>query len=514
MLPYDPSTISLAENPIDSSTDDVKSDFNETYHRTVLAMAKLEMGASESSWGRIAPAVTLAYDPDSKSFYTGNDMGILRKFSLEALMNSLEQIESMAQDDEMEELTHHQIFLKAALDLGDRDYSAALFPIYELPVQYIFTDQPETVPKIPNLGVRFCWHVMAHEERILAIKFTKHGVLTSSADCMVKMWSDEGEPIGELLQNIPIGSRNPSWKMELDVVEIMRREDEELAGILEEVGELAKDEDLPDITKMDFSGLEPGAQSAEFSRSQLRQRIEKTSQILGISFPIEDKRSVGKFVGDCDDASTVSGMSSTIASTFKEAKSKNNIGKKGISDALNEIKSQERSHKVEKKKVHTDMQQKMQMMKMYNIADKFEEKAGTKLPSIKQKIARMHNQDDANAAGGKFPKDIADDASFMSDEYSIITSEQSGNLASIETTSEVLKEAERLTKKFNASKALERLTLPTPAKMKKTEFLKSKCKKFESFSALDAALNKDTKAMMSEYDINSRRNKHKTHDHK
>ena len=220
LLPYDPSTISLAENPIDSSTDDVKSDFNETYHRTVLAMAKLEMGASESSWGRIAPAVTLAYDPDSKSFYTGNDMGILRKFSLEALMNSLEQIESMAQDDEMEELTHHQIFLKAALDLGDRDYSAALFPIYELPVQYIFTDQPETVPKIPNLGVRFCWHVMAHEERILAIKFTKHGVLTSSADCMVKMWSDEGEPIGELLQNIPIGSRNPSWKMEQIACEI------------------------------------------------------------------------------------------------------------------------------------------------------------------------------------------------------------------------------------------------------------------------------------------------------
>ena len=50
--------------------------------------------------------------------------------------------------------------------------------------------------------------------------------------------------------------------------------------------------------------------------------------------------------------------------------------------------------------------------------------------------------------------------------------------------------------------------------MKKTEFLKSKCKKYESFSALDAALNKDTKAMMSEYDNNALRNKYKTHGHK
>ena len=157
---------------------------------------------------------------------------------------------------------------------------------------------------------------------------------------------------------------------------------------MEEVDELAKDEDLPDITKMDFSGLEPGAESAEFSRSQLRQRIEKTSQILGISFPIEDRKSVGKFLSDInDDTSTVSGMSSTIASSVKEMKAKN-IGKKGISDALVEIKSKDRSHKVEKKKVYTDMQQKMQMMKMYNIADKYEEKAGTKLPSIKRRLPR------------------------------------------------------------------------------------------------------------------------------
>ena len=513
LLTYDDSNLSVAESKPSSPSDDVKSDFNNTYHRTILAMGKLEMEASENTWGRIAPAVTLAYDPDSKSFYTGTDLGVLRKFSLKELMSSLDDIESMAQDDEMEELTHHQIFLKAALELGVRDYNTALFPVYELPVQYIFTDVPETVPTIPNLGVKFCWHVVAHEERIITIKFTTHGVLTASADCMVKMWSDQGEPIGELLQNIPVGARNPAWNMELDVVEKMRREDEELAGILEEVDELAKDEDLPDITKMDFSGLEPGAESAEFSRSQLRQRIEKTSQILGISFPIEDRKSVGKFLSDInDDTSTVSGMSSTIASSVKEMKAKN-IGKKGISDALVEIKSKDRSHKVEKKKVYTDMQQKMQMMKMYNIADKYEEKAGTKLPSIKQKIAKMHNQEDVNSLGEKSVDNVADDASFMSlisgdDENSKVKSEQSASLASVDVTSKVLKEAERLTKQFNANKSLERLTLPTPATSSKNQFLKSKCNKFASFNALDAALNMDTKTMMNEVERKQLRKKH------
>ena len=76
---------------------------------------------------------------------------------------------------------------------------------------------------------------------------------------MVKMWSFEGVLVGELLQNIPVGARNPGWNLELDVVGIMNREEEELDGILEEVAELAATGDNPDITTMDFSGLEPGA---------------------------------------------------------------------------------------------------------------------------------------------------------------------------------------------------------------------------------------------------------------
>ena len=85
----------------------------------------------------------------------------------------------------------------------------------------------------------------------------------------------------------------------------------------------AQEEDLPDINNMDFTGLEPGSESAEFARSTLRQRIEKTSQILGINFPVEDRKSVGKCLSSevGDDLSTISGVSTSVASSHKEAKS-------------------------------------------------------------------------------------------------------------------------------------------------------------------------------------------------
>merc|ERR1712159_978491 len=104
-------------------------------------MARREMEASQNTWGRIAPAVTLAYDPISKSFYTGNDIGILRKFSLEALMDALDNIETQIKEDELEELTHNDIFVQAAAELGVRDYTSALFPVYDTAVSHLFSDK-------------------------------------------------------------------------------------------------------------------------------------------------------------------------------------------------------------------------------------------------------------------------------------------------------------------------------------------------------------------------------------
>ena len=108
---------------------------------------------------------------------------------------------------------------------------------------------------------------------------------------------------------------------------------------------------------MDFSGLEPGAQSAEFSRSQLRQRIEKTSSILGINFPIDKLRGDGDGLSTIgDDSSTVSGISTVVSSLFDKQGQTNPGSKKGISDALQEIKSTEPALRGEVKRVSSEMQ--------------------------------------------------------------------------------------------------------------------------------------------------------------
>ena len=136
------------------------------------------------------------------------------------------------------------------------------------------------------------------------------------------------------------------------------------------------------------------------------------------------------------------------------------------------------------------------------------------MPSIKQKIAKMHNQEESSGLGGD---DIADDASFISlvsggdDQKSNKSkSDLSSTLASIDVTSKIIDEAERLTKRFNAQKSLERLTLPTPATLRKTEFLKSKCNKFSSFDSLEKALKRDTKTMMSASDMNALKKKYQS----
>ena len=88
-----PQPPALGEIPVGStgnSSDTTLHEHMEWYAGIVMDMARNEMEASEKTWGRIAPAVTVAYDPNSKCIYTGNDLGVLRKFSLRQFMNSLE----------------------------------------------------------------------------------------------------------------------------------------------------------------------------------------------------------------------------------------------------------------------------------------------------------------------------------------------------------------------------------------------------------------------------------------
>jgi hypothetical protein len=76
----------------------------------------------------------------------------------------------------------------------------------------------------------------------------------------------------------------------------------ELDGVIEEVQVLVRSKHRPELEGYNFNGIEPGGNSNAFVRSELRQRIEKTSTILGVDFPVLDgKISTG---GDFDDIFT------------------------------------------------------------------------------------------------------------------------------------------------------------------------------------------------------------------
>lgn len=448
------------------------------YQEALNNLIHKEATESEISWGRIAGASTFAYDSDSKNFYTGNDLGVLRKYSIKELMEVIEFVENSMNDDDNEDVPSNILFARAVSSFSSRDYTAALHPVFDAAVDYIFPDVYRSTPALPNRGISFCWHVQAHEERILTVKCISHGILTGSSDRMVRMWSFEGVPIGELLQNIPVGVRNSNWKMELDVVEIMDKEDAELNEIMQRVQELAQSDDLPDIKNMDFSGLEPGAQSAEFSRSELRQRIEKSSDILGLVFPI-DKETDNSSNGG---SSVISAMSSVVSNASLGQVSL----KKGIMEALMEVKSMEASEKSERDPL-TYAQERRQAQKMMAIAEKFDGKTGTSLPSIKKRITEK----------GK-PKEMTDEekddmsiASMLSGSQQSKAENEKGAGETMPAIFKNVKDTEKLARTLNATQSLERLTLPTPETIKHKNFVQKKCEKFNSFNILEKCLQQN-----------------------
>lgn len=140
------------------------------------------------------------------------------------------------------------------------------------------------------LGIRFRWALpLAHVDRVISATIMPgHGLLTTGADRLVKLWNMRGESLGTLLQSVPIGMRSQHWDLLLDIDGIVRRENEELDEVVLQAKQVAQNPDKPDIRRMDFKGMELGEESASFSRSVLRQRIEKSAQLLGLDFPSHD----------------------------------------------------------------------------------------------------------------------------------------------------------------------------------------------------------------------------------
>ena len=131
------------------------------------------------------------------------------------------------------------------------------------------------------------------------------------------------------------------------------------------------------------------------------------------------------------------------------------------------------------------LQEQRQAKKKLNIADKFDQKTGIKLPSIKKIIIDKSQRIDNSA------NQAADDISFVS----IISgaSDSKNSDASLNSKFNSENPIKKIVKPSiiqagQISKSLERLTLPTPETIQRKSVLINKCGKFSSFSALEDAL--------------------------
>jgi len=253
-------------------------DRKETERIRVIKAAEQEEVAADA-WGRTVSATKLAWHGESKTLYTADEHGFMRKFDLTetfALIDAKDaEYEAMMNGDDLPEV----------IPRNPRGPTTALLPVTTRPVTYYF-GQDEV---LPSVGIQYVWGCHAHEERMTELICIPHGIVSSGDDKLVKMWDFDGNLIGTLLQSVPIGKRSPQWSLDLDVVSIMKSEEEAVMAVLDEVHELEEDTTQPNIYAMDFSGLQPGAKSAQFSRSELRKRIEMTREVLGIEFPVENE---------------------------------------------------------------------------------------------------------------------------------------------------------------------------------------------------------------------------------
>ena len=126
------------------------------------------------------------------------------------------------------------------------------------------------------------------------------------------------------------------------------------------------------------------------------------------------------------------------------------------------------------------------------IAAKFDEKAGTSLPSIKKRLTDQ----------GK-PKELSaeerDDVSILSmlsgSQHSKVEVETDEHFIPPITTKRS-KDPENATRVLSATQSLKRLTLPTPETKRHMKYVQSKCEKFSSFDILEQALKQSSAAKL------------------
>lgn len=332
------------------------SPFHESINDKILAEADL----CASRWGPIAAVTCMSWDKNACVLYTGDELGHLRRWSLEGIIEELGGTAMTYGVKKNEPLKPTKVF------------SRGLSSNIQTPKSY----HVKTAPKFSKHGMiafvnpRFSWMIQAHSESILYSAFSKEGIMTSSTDNLVKMWTSSGRPVGILLHSVPVGVRSQSWDLKLDAELIMKREYDELDKILHEVNEVAESNrgHSPHI------GGSVGDVTAQFSHSSLRKRIEISGKILGLDFYGNNKTTDSSSVQDSIDGVSLPEImsqeeSSQISETTKTSKS-----------ALEEVKDAY-SYGNTKKKSTSSLQDRRKYHEVDVMTKKFKEK-GIKLPKL------------------------------------------------------------------------------------------------------------------------------------
>jgi WD40 repeat protein len=283
-----------------------------------------------NKWGPVSSAVAIAWDPNERCLYTGDELGYLRKWSMAALIDELDgerMVNSKPKGSKAPVYSQpfgedHEHEKREGTTLGENVLNAML--------------EGSPGVEVCNQTGHFCWAIAAHEESILCCVWCINGILTSATDRLVRMWNFEGHPIGNLFHSVPAGVRSADWNLKLDIDTLMKNEHDELDEVMDEVGELAHGTDIPEIDKNNLTSMIPGFEAAKYSESSFKKIIDRSALILGIDIQNSSR----------DDASDANSLGSQLSkhsqSALKELKGKYRPDKKP-SRLMNQ--SEERRHK-------------------------------------------------------------------------------------------------------------------------------------------------------------------------
>lgn len=389
--------------------------------------AEEDLKSCAEKWGPLSAATTLAWDSRHFYFYTGDEQGTLRAFSFEHIIDELDGesmlhgAKSTAKDRKgsakRKDSSTHKPAPTSNMSLGRV-------------IPYVFGTKKFTAKST----AMFRWGIKAHRETIIYCKSTPYGILTTSTDNKVKMWTIEGTEVGSLLSCAATAQRSSNWDLKLDIDSIKQKEEKYLDVMLDDVkkykAEIVDSDDAVALDDTIHNKISiPDDKKTKFSRTSLRKRIEMSSRLLGLDFASDQ-------LAAADDQSESDSVS--IASQVDDS-SMGSSCSKSTRNALDEARNiHTQTGLIEKKKDRalSVLQMKYKECSMNKMVQNFEQR-GITFPVLNN----PHNPKKPN-------QEVVMDTGISSPQGNIT----GGNLQEIEHEARITKKC----KKFSTYKSLEK----------------------------------------------------------